>query len=184
MNTEKYFLNIGDQMQISKSCHNTKGCTVRTKLYFFIVCIPLRYVIRYFNGEIGFFFLRSNLSFCWQLASKLSVKLYQIYWNEQSLHNIHVTVANRHGRLWVTDYNGPTIWSVIGLFPSRCVRVTNLLNWTVFTQHTCNNCRNLSHIHNGMEAIKFKTCITYTIAVCTVKNSWWWTEELSETCRV
>jgi len=28
------------------------------------------------------------------------------------------------------------------------------------------------------------TCMTYTIAVCTVKNSWWWTEELSETCRV
>jgi len=25
---------------------------------------------------------------------------------------------------------------------------------------------------------------TYTIAVCTVQNSWWWTEELSETCRV
>jgi len=24
----------------------------------------------------------------------------------------------------------------------------------------------------------------YTIAVFTVKNSWWWTEELSETCRV
>ena len=27
-----------------------------------------------------------------------------------------------------------------------------------------------------------QTCMTYTIAVCTVKNSWWWTEELSETC--
>jgi len=26
--------------------------------------------------------------------------------------------------------------------------------------------------------------LTYTIAVCTVKNSWWWTQELSETCRV
>ena len=26
--------------------------------------------------------------------------------------------------------------------------------------------------------------ITYSIAVRTVKNSWWWTEELSETCRV
>jgi len=25
--------------------------------------------------------------------------------------------------------------------------------------------------------------MTYTIAVCTVKNAWWWTEELSETCR-
>ena len=29
-----------------------------------------------------------------------------------------------------------------------------------------------------------QTCITYTIAVCTVENSWWWTEELSDTCRV
>ena len=28
-----------------------------------------------------------------------------------------------------------------------------------------------------------QTCMTYTIGVCTVKNSWWWTEELSETCR-
>ena len=27
-------------------------------------------------------------------------------------------------------------------------------------------------------------CMTHTIAVCTVKNSWWWTEELSETCRI
>jgi hypothetical protein len=29
-----------------------------------------------------------------------------------------------------------------------------------------------------------QTCMTYTNAVCTVNNSWWWTEELSETCRV
>jgi hypothetical protein len=29
-----------------------------------------------------------------------------------------------------------------------------------------------------------QTCMTYTIAVCTVNNSWWWTEALSETCRV
>jgi len=29
-----------------------------------------------------------------------------------------------------------------------------------------------------------QTCMTYTIAVCSLKNSWWWTEELSETCRV
>jgi len=29
-----------------------------------------------------------------------------------------------------------------------------------------------------------QTCMTYTTAVCTVKNSWWWTEELSETCKV
>jgi hypothetical protein len=29
-----------------------------------------------------------------------------------------------------------------------------------------------------------QTSMTYTIAVCTVENSWWWTEELPETCRV
>jgi len=29
-----------------------------------------------------------------------------------------------------------------------------------------------------------QTCTTYTTAVCTVKNSWWWAEELSETCEV
>ena len=27
-------------------------------------------------------------------------------------------------------------------------------------------------------------CMTYTIAVCTVKNSWLWTEELSKICSV
>jgi len=35
---------------------------------------------------------------------------------------------------------------------------------------------NFTHLWN------FST--TYTTAVCTVKNSWRWTEELSETCRV
>ena len=34
------------------------------------------------------------------------------------------------------------------------------------------------------ELVWFCCCITYTMAVCTVKNSWWWTEELSETCRI
>ena len=32
--------------------------------------------------------------------------------------------------------------------------------------------------------ILLASCMTYTIAVCTAKNCWWWTEELSETCRV
>jgi len=29
-----------------------------------------------------------------------------------------------------------------------------------------------------------QNCMTYTMAVCTLKNSWWWTEKLFETCRV
>ena len=38
-------------------------------------------------------------------------------------------------------------------------------------------------IFSCLQAVS-KTSMTYNIAVCTVKNSWWWTEELSETCRV
>jgi hypothetical protein len=29
-----------------------------------------------------------------------------------------------------------------------------------------------------------QTCMTYNIVECAVNNSWWWTKELSETCRV
>jgi hypothetical protein len=32
--------------------------------------------------------------------------------------------------------------------------------------------------------ICLQTCMTYTIAECIVNNSWWLTEELSETCEV
>ena len=34
------------------------------------------------------------------------------------------------------------------------------------------------------EFFTVNTAMVYTIAECIVKNSWWWTEELSETCRV
>jgi hypothetical protein len=44
--------------------------------------------------------------------------------------------------------------------PTRCINFSNLLA----------SCQ--------------QTCMTYTIAVCTVKNSWWWTEELSKICGV
>jgi uncharacterized protein involved in tolerance to divalent cations len=46
-------------------------------------------------------------------------------------------------------------------------------------------CRQLSS-RISMELLEscLQTCMTYTIAECTVNNSWWWTEELSETCRI
>jgi hypothetical protein len=49
-------------------------------------------------------------------------------------------------------------------------------------------CRQLSSSRN--RPVPSWTCcskavyMTHTIAECTVNNSWWWTEELSETCRV
>jgi len=40
-----------------------------------------------------------------------------------------------------------------------------------------------SSVHH-QEFFTVDTAMVYVIAVYTVKNSWWWTEELSETCRV
>jgi hypothetical protein len=37
--------------------------------------------------------------------------------------------------------------------------------------------------HTGFLTV-CETCMAYTIAVCTVINSWWWKEEMSKTCRV
>ena len=56
--------------------------------------------------------------------------------------------------------------------PTRCTNFSNLfLEWnsTRFGQFLCPS----SGVFH---------CTTYTIAMCTVKNSWWWTEELSKTC--
>jgi hypothetical protein len=55
-------------------------------------------------------------------------------------------------------------------------------NSTCFGQFLCPS--------SGFFHCTFGTCIyhaslmTYTSAECTVENSWWWAEELPETCRV
>jgi len=89
-------------------------------------------------------------------------------------------------------------WKKIGenliliIKPTRCTNFSNLFwNKTLrvsdsssvhhqefFTAHTAmvyviQVCWQLAHCQ--------QTCMTYTITVWTVKNSWWWTQELSET---
>jgi hypothetical protein len=48
----------------------------------------------------------------------------------------------------------------------------------------CRQLANRIRMEPGSILILLESCLqtrmTYTIAVCTVKNSWWWTEELSE----
>ena len=39
-------------------------------------------------------------------------------------------------------------------------------------------------LKKGRCNVQLTGLLTYGTAVCAVKNSWWWTEELSETCRV
>jgi len=79
--------------------------------------------------------------------------------------------------------------------PTRCTNFSNLF-WNE-TLHVSDSSSVHHHecftVHTAMVyviqvcwqlASCQQTCMTYTIAVCTVKHSWWWTEELSETCRV
>ena len=69
--------------------------------------------------------------------------------------------------------------------PTRYTNFSNLfLEWnsTCFGQFLCPSSGVFHFTHSN--GICQQTCMTYTIAVCTVKNSWWWTEELSETCRI
>jgi len=88
--------------------------------------------------------------------------------------------------------------------PTRCTKFSNLFrNETLrisdsssvhyqyfFTVHTSmvyvtQVCWQLaSRIRMTLLVSCHQTCMTYTIDVCTVKKSWWWTEKLSETCRV
>jgi len=80
--------------------------------------------------------------------------------------------------------------------PTRCTNFSNLfLEWdsTCFGQFLCTSSGVFHCTHRiRMELCSIlillascqQICMTYTIAVCTVKNSWWCTEELSETCRV
>jgi len=79
--------------------------------------------------------------------------------------------------------------------PARCTNFSNLF-WNK-TLHVSNNYsvhhQEFSTIHTAVVFVlqvcwQLASCqqtyMTYTIAVCAVLISWWWTEELSETCKV
>jgi hypothetical protein len=98
---------------------------------------------------------------------------------------VHVTV---HRDMWpciVTNF--------LIIKPTRCINFSNLF-WNE-TRHVSDsssahhqelaesgwNCS--SNLILLLESC-LQTCMTYTIAECTVNNSWWLTEELCKTCRV
>jgi len=92
---------------------------------------------------------------------------------------------------WCTNFSNLFWHETLHVSDSSCV-----YHQEFFTVHTAmvyviQVCRQLaSKIRMELSSILIllascqQTCMTYTIAVCTVNNSWWWTEELSETCTV
>ena len=64
----------------------------------------------------------------------------------------------------------------IKLYMFRTVPLSIIRSFSLYTQQC--------YISYSLRASCQQTCMICTIAVCTVQKSWWWTEELSETCRV
>jgi hypothetical protein len=71
--------------------------------------------------------------------------------------------------------------------PTRCTNFSNFfLNETLRVSDSSSvHHQELFTVHSAvlLESC-LQSCMTYTIAVCTMNNSWLWTEELSETCSV
>jgi len=71
----------------------------------------------------------------------------------------------------------------------RTVPLSIIRSFSLYTQQLCMSYRFAGSLRAGSgfypyPARKLSANLYDTIGVCTVKNSWWWTEELSETCRV
>jgi len=67
----------------------------------------------------------------------------------------------------------------------RIVPLSNIRSFSLYTQqwYMSYGVADSLRVGSWSQAVS-KTCMTYTIAVCTVKNSVRWTEELSEICRI
>jgi len=70
----------------------------------------------------------------------------------------------------------------------RTVPLSIIRSFSLYTQQWFMSYRFSDSLRAGSVLILLascqQTCMTCTIAACTVKNAWWWTEELSETCSV
>jgi len=78
----------------------------------------------------------------------------------------------------------------IKLYMFRTVPLSTIRSFSLYTQQWYMSYRFADSLRAGSGRncssvlILLASCNCNLCAVCTVKNSWWWTEELSETCRV
>jgi len=77
----------------------------------------------------------------------------------------------------------PTRWLVSQIYfwnkPPHVSDSSSVHHQQFFTVHTL-----MVYVIQLASRTKQQTSMTHIIAVCTVKNCWWWTEELSEMCTV
>ena len=69
----------------------------------------------------------------------------------------------------------------------RAVPLPIIRSFPLYIRHwymSCSFWRQLSSTTCSCLKAVIKSCMTYTSAECAVENSWWWAEELPETCKV
>jgi len=134
--------------------------------------------IRFSGSKQGSVASRMNMEI--KFHASLNVKNFLTTYGTTNLkkkikHN-NLTYYNSTSKIKICDF--------LTIKPTLCTNFSNLFfewNSTCFGQFLCPSSGVFHCTHrNGI----FHTgLLIYTIAVCTVKNSWWWTEELSETRR-
>ena len=85
-----------------------------------------------------------------------------------------------------TDALISQIYFVKKLYMFRIVPLPIIRSFPPYIWHWCISCRFDDSFQAWLVVLEscHHTCMTYTSDECTVENSWWWAEELSETCRV
>jgi hypothetical protein len=115
------------------------------------------------------------------------------------------TSSNKHSKRWsITNYaiiflivkpircpNFSNLFFGMKLYKFRTVPPSIIRSFPLYTQQWYMSYSFADSLQAGsgcyiliMLASCLQNCMTYTIAVCTVKNFWWWTEEMSETYRI
>jgi len=134
------------------------------------------------------------MAFCAELTVTDDMVLsWDRLWNEYDERNWSIIVPSNESdlqqpRKFILKFDvHVTVYRVKYLIikPTSCDNFSNLfLEWksTYLGQILCPSSGVFHCTHSN--GICHTGLLTYTIAVCTVKNSWWWTEELSEICRV
>jgi hypothetical protein len=129
------------------------------------------------------------------------------------IYRLKVWNSSRRSGLFFSTFNVNKLIHFLITKPTRFTNFSNLFwdwNTTGFGQFLCPSsevtlhsvmvyiiqvCGRLSSSSRIRTELRFilillllesclQTCMSYTIAECRVNNSWWWTEELSETCRI
>ena len=124
-------------------------------------------------------------------SSVIFLMFYEYYWrNTKSVCTKTCTVRRKTAiRILMIKITRRTNFSYlfwIKLYMFRTVPLSIIRSFSLYTQqcYVSQFCRHFASRLSSLLANCLHTFMTHTIAVWTVKNSWWWTEELSETCRV